>query len=470
MKHPYTKFFKTYPWLSSSTYLPSSGLCIVEVPPTQLTANPKNWRIHSARQRSTYKAFKSKYGWLQTVLLNLTTGKLLDGHMRVDEAIKSKEKAVPVSIIAVSEEEENEILATLDSIGLLAQRNTQALESLLKATKKSSESLKTSKDDSERKLAQLRTDLQASLKQPNPQAPALKQSTTRLRRKNAPDDELEPSDSTPASTSLPEKGGETPQDGYTPSSNREAFITEVDANVLFPGLTSMGIPELLPDRLATPDQAPRRTYGGKGTPPGSDLYLCYSQTWNGEFEIGTIGFYTEDYRFTTLYADPEEFLNWIEPLPFQCLIAPDYSCFPSWPLAMNLFNVYKSRWCARLWQEAGHSVIPSIQLLDHLPFSDDITATEQYVLETIPVRAPVISLECRLPDPKDSYKLVSLIKVAVEIIKPECILLYAGEEKQKYIHGELPKYNSTAKGKTKIDYRFLPQITTANKKLRKSNG
>jgi len=449
--NPFEHYRDTYPWIDQALFLPGTGVAIIELPPKLLTANPKNWRIHSQRQRSTYNAFKDKYGWLGFIIFNLQTGKLLDGHMRVDEALRSKERLVPVRIVDVNEEQENEILATFDSIGLLAQKNNQALESLLKSASVAPSQLKS---DAERKLAQLRNDLSAAN---TSQSPLLPQAKTRIRPLK--EEPLEPQ--SPEVEDPDKLDPDTIPNSFIPSSNTEAFDTIIDPNVLFPGLTWAGIPILLSEKLATPDIAPTRTWNGKEDDCGYDAYYCYSQSFYEDTPVGTIGFYTDDRKFNSIYSDPAAFIEWLGSVDPRAIISPDFSAYSRWPGARNLFAIYQSRWCSRLMQEAGYLIIPTIQIMDFLPLPKN-SHTQTFILETIPEYAPVISMECRLDSPEDSPKLVSLIKSAVDVIKPECVILYAGEEKQKYIHGDLPK--NVPGTKTKIEYRYLPQIITLKKR------
>ena len=118
-------------------------------------------------------------------------------------------------------------------------------------------------------------------------------------------------------------------------------------------------------------------------------------------------------------------------------------------MAKNIWGLYRSRWCGRLWQEAGLNIIPTVQILD-----SSYEKTITYVLETLPSNCPTLAIECRLDSPKDSPKLIKWINAIVNTVKPECMVLYAGQEKQKYIHGDLARKKQT-------DYRFLPQIVTA---------
>jgi hypothetical protein len=46
--------------------------------------------------------------------------------------------------------------------------------------------------------------------------------------------------------------------------------------------------------------------------------------------------------------------------PCRVLLTPDFSIYRDWPPVANQWNVYRSRWCGRLWQEAGFEVISSL--------------------------------------------------------------------------------------------------------------
>lgn len=88
--------------------------------PEQLLANPKNWRIHPNHQRTALLKVLDIVGWVSPVIVNQTTGHLIDGHLRVTVAMERDEQTIPVLYIALSEQEENVILATLDPIRSLA--------------------------------------------------------------------------------------------------------------------------------------------------------------------------------------------------------------------------------------------------------------------------------------------------------------------------------------------------------------
>lgn len=102
-----------------------------EEDPTDLLANPRNWRVHPGRQRDALRGSLESVGWVQSVIVNDRTGHVVDGHARIEEAISRGEATVPVVHVDLSEEEENLVLATLDPIGAMATTDRAKLEELL---------------------------------------------------------------------------------------------------------------------------------------------------------------------------------------------------------------------------------------------------------------------------------------------------------------------------------------------------
>ena len=99
--------------------------------PDQLVANPRNWRTHPGAQRDALRGSLSTVGWVQQVLVNRTTGHVVDGHARVEEAISRNEPTVPVLYVELTPEEEALVLASLDPIGAMAERDDARLTELL---------------------------------------------------------------------------------------------------------------------------------------------------------------------------------------------------------------------------------------------------------------------------------------------------------------------------------------------------
>jgi hypothetical protein len=102
-----------------------------EEAPDQLVANPLNWRIHPGPQRDALRGSLQTVGWVQQIMVNRRTGFVVDGHARVEEALSRHEPTVPVLYVDLDPDEEALVIATLDPIGAMADRDDAKLRALL---------------------------------------------------------------------------------------------------------------------------------------------------------------------------------------------------------------------------------------------------------------------------------------------------------------------------------------------------
>lgn len=118
-----------------------------EVPPAELVPNDRNWRLHPKAQVDALEGALGEVGWVQQVIVNRTTGRLVDGHARAASALKRNEPFVPVLYVELTEAEEALVLASLDPIGALAERDQTALDTLIASTSVSDEALRRMLED-----------------------------------------------------------------------------------------------------------------------------------------------------------------------------------------------------------------------------------------------------------------------------------------------------------------------------------
>jgi DNA modification methylase len=102
-----------------------------EVAPDQLLANPLNFRIHPSAQQSALSGSLDSLGWIQEVLVNKNTGHVIDGHLRIQLALRNDEKTIPVTYLDLTEDEERLALLSLDPIAAMAATDKEQLETLL---------------------------------------------------------------------------------------------------------------------------------------------------------------------------------------------------------------------------------------------------------------------------------------------------------------------------------------------------
>ncbi len=103
--------------------------------PDQLLANPLNWRTHPRAQVDALEGLLKQVGWVQRVIVNRRSGHIVDGHARVELALRRSEPMVPVLYVDLSDDEERLVLAALDPIGGLAATDADKLAELLQDVK-----------------------------------------------------------------------------------------------------------------------------------------------------------------------------------------------------------------------------------------------------------------------------------------------------------------------------------------------
>jgi|LakMenE18May11ns_1017448.scaffolds.fasta_scaffold9937183_2 hypothetical protein len=421
--------------------------------PKTLKANEKNWRTHPKRQRQAYQALKAKVGWAGAALYNETTKRLIDGHMRVDEAIKNNEPTVPVLVGSWTEEQENLLLAQLDPIGALATINKDALASLTKANARKLTNLT---DENVRKIAQLNQDLEQLTEEE--ELPEYLPKSRPVEPKSETEEVLGDDINAHAPIDSFDLAYEPPED------KEEVEEVVFKVGVKFPSSDErllklpIQIPDLLPELIATPDMIPIQVFNRskKQDTTNPKTYYCISSVpFPSDRQGGVLGFFTEDYRFNYTYQFPDKFLKELIDEDWMAVCSPDFSTYDDDPLPEKLWAVYRSRWCARYWQEQGIYVVPSIQYF----FVNNFNYTCDISIATLPEPCPTIAFQVRSLTGFDD--LGKIIDYAVKHKGVESVLIYGGSEKKKYIHGHI---------KNDIHIEYLPSFITERRKIMKEES
>lgn len=98
-----------------------------------------------------------------------------------------------------------------------------------------------------------------------------------------------------------------------------------------------GIPDIIPDEFDVKELIPYRVDSNRN---------------------GTAHFFLDDYRFERCWNHPYRQLEELK--KYDGVLSPDFSMYTNYPEAMQIWQVYRNRWCARYWQNEGIKVIPTI--------------------------------------------------------------------------------------------------------------
>lgn len=81
---------------------------------------------------------------------------------------------------------------------------------------------------------------------------------------------------------------------------------------------------------------------------------------------GTAHFFLDDYRFERCWKNPDSQIEELE--KYDGVLSPDFSMYTNYPEAMQIWQVYRNRWCACYWQSFGIKVIPTVSWSDEESF------------------------------------------------------------------------------------------------------
>ena len=71
-----------------------------------------------------------------------------------------------------------------------------------------------------------------------------------------------------------------------------------------------------------------------------------------------VHFFLDDYKFEVLWKDPEPRVDKLK--EYRAILSPQFSMYTEMPIAVQLHQVFKSRWCGAYFQSKGLKVIPSL--------------------------------------------------------------------------------------------------------------
>lgn len=137
-----------------------------------------------------------------------------------------------------------------------------------------------------------------------------------------------------------------------------------------------------------------------------------SQKIDNDFRKKICHFYIDDYQFDRIWNTPDRYIGLMK--KFKAVLAPDFSLYDDFPVAVNLYNHYRKHWIARYWQEHGVTVIPTLCWADNsMDFCFDGTPKHATV--------SISTIGCTEKDGRDYW--TGFYK-AIEELQPSKILLF----------------------------------------------
>lgn len=149
----------------------------------------------------------------------------------------------------------------------------------------------------------------------------------------------------------------------------------------------------------------------------SDLISFNYMLTSEAFEKG-IHFYIDDYQFERVWNNPNMYIEKLA--RFDCALTPDFSLYTEMPLAMQIWNVYRSRLIGQMMQRYGMNVIPTLSWCRENSFEfcfDGIEPGGTVSVSTIGVKQ----------DPEATKLWIAGMDEAMQRLTPSCVVVYGGD-------------------------------------------
>jgi len=101
--------------------------------------------------------------------------------------------------------------------------------------------------------------------------------------------------------------------------------------------------------------------GGCSYVPEDLIGFKYVKAQNAIPEDTAVHFFIDDYQFERIWNNPPVYIGMLIDRGCECALSPDFSLYMDMPMAMKVWNVYRSRLIGQMMQDAGLQVIPTLQ-------------------------------------------------------------------------------------------------------------
>ena len=146
-----------------------------------------------------------------------------------------------------------------------------------------------------------------------------------------------------------------------------------------------------------------------------------------------IHFYVDDYQFERIWNNPKEYIDRIS--EYQCMLSPDFSLYREMPIAMKIWNVYRSRLVGQIYQRNGIKVIPTVSWCEEDTFD--------FCFDGLPHNATLSISTIGVKDDDESFGIWKAgVDEMIRRLTPKRLLIYGGEVDYDYGNIKIKYYGN----------------------------
>lgn len=189
----------------------------------------------------------------------------------------------------------------------------------------------------------------------------------------------------------------------------------------FGGVGLYDFPEIRSDMILNINNL--STWAGPNATKSAPPYLynyATDSTINLPWDQTVVSFYTGDNRFEKLWEKPSEPIKRMLNKKILGCFTPNFSTYFAWPKALRIYNIYRSRWVGRYFQEAGISIVPDLSCA---------VGDLDCVLDGIPHNSPVAIQVHRKYKLKEIEEKNKILKYCIETLNPSVLWIYGDKDR-----------------------------------------
>lgn len=153
----------------------------------------------------------------------------------------------------------------------------------------------------------------------------------------------------------------------------------------------------------------------KGTNKIPTSLVGFNEVKTTDDTSATVHFFIDDYQFERVWNSPKKYIDLLQ--KFDCVCTPDFSLYMDMPLAMKIWNTYRSRLIGKILEDEGIAVIPTLSWAGKDTF--------EFVFDGLPKGSTVaVSTVGVMKNDNAQRAWVEGMKIALAKLQPSAVVLY----------------------------------------------
>lgn len=151
--------------------------------------------------------------------------------------------------------------------------------------------------------------------------------------------------------------------------------------------------------------------------PKSLMGFNYCKSTPPQEGVG-VHFFLDDYQFERVWNSPEDYCTMLA--DYDCVLTPDFSLYTNMPIAMMIWNTYRSRLIGQMMQDYGGTVIPTVSWAG--------ADSYDFAFDGLPTGGTIAVSTIGVKRNKDAFDIwVQGMDEYMKIVKPHNVIVYGGD-------------------------------------------